>query len=189
MFEGIIQIIRELWLECNSDRHRSLQGQQRIAKIIEATQTATDLHSIWSLIMPQYESRYFLLPLEGMLERSTLKMLAWATRWKIGIYQSIRWAKLLSKKMTVPIWKIWESDRTDGPIKKVDKKRITQSKQRNIKQHGLRLNWKLPGVQNQPVELQSTSSKRHIYKLLLMILKWLCWKIMMHYTEMLSVTK
>ena len=32
VFEGIIFIIRELWLERNTDRHWSLQGQQRIAK-------------------------------------------------------------------------------------------------------------------------------------------------------------
>ena len=34
------------------------------------------------------------------------------------IYQSVRQAKLASKKMTVPIWKIWEPERIDEPDKK-----------------------------------------------------------------------
>ena len=61
--------------------------------------------------------------------------------------------------MTLPIWKIWDHDQTDGPRKKIDKTRITQSKQKNIKQQGSQQNWKLPGVQNQPVELQSISKE------------------------------
>ena len=35
--------------------------------------------------------------------------------------------------MTVPIWKIWDHNQTDGPIKKVDETRITQSKQKKHK--------------------------------------------------------
>merc|ERR1712194_494546 len=62
------------------------------------------IYSLRSLIMPQHELKYFVMPLEEMLEQSAPRMLAWATRWKIGIYQSIRQAKLLSNKMTVPIW-------------------------------------------------------------------------------------
>ena len=45
VFEGIILIIRELWLEHNTDRHRPLQGQKRIAIITEVTVTVTDLYS------------------------------------------------------------------------------------------------------------------------------------------------
>ena len=86
VIEGIIQIIIELWLECNTDRHRPLKGKQRIAKISGATQIVTDLYSLRSLIIPQHESRYFEMPLEEMLEQSALRMLAWTTRWKIGIY-------------------------------------------------------------------------------------------------------
>ena len=48
----------------------------------------------------------------------------------MGIYQSVRRAKLASKQMTVSIWKIWEPDRTDEPEKKVDKRRIKQTKQK-----------------------------------------------------------
>ena len=44
MLAGIIRIILELWLERNTDCHQPLQGQKRIAKIIEATQTVTDLY-------------------------------------------------------------------------------------------------------------------------------------------------
>ena len=55
-------------------------------------------------------------------------MLAWAMRWKIGIYQSIHQEKLLSKQKTVLIWKIWDPDRADEPEKKVDKRKITQLK-------------------------------------------------------------
>ena len=46
VFESIIQIIRELWFERNTDCHRSLQGQQRIEKITEATRTVTNLYSL-----------------------------------------------------------------------------------------------------------------------------------------------
>ena len=60
-------------------------------------------------------------------------MLAWATRWKMGIYQSVRRAKLASKQMTVPIWKIWEPERTNEPTKKVDKRRLKQTKQKTYK--------------------------------------------------------
>ena len=143
MFESIIQIIRELWLEHNTDRHQPLQGQKRIAKIKEATWTVTDLYSFWSLIMPQQESRYCAMPLEKMLEQSAPRMLAWATRWKIGIYQSIRQAKLISKKMIVPIWKIWEPDQTDEPKKKVDKRRITASKRKTKKYKTTRITIKM----------------------------------------------
>ena len=50
--------------------------------------------------------------------QSAQRMLALATRWKMGIYQSIRRAKLESMKMTIPLWKIWDNDRTDGPKRK-----------------------------------------------------------------------
>ena len=51
----------------------------------------------------------------------------------MGIYQSVRRAKLASKQMTVPIWKIWDPDRTDEPEKKVDKRRTKQTKQKKYK--------------------------------------------------------
>ena len=35
--------------------------------------------------------------------------------------------------MTVPIWKIWEPERTDEPEKKVDKRRLKQTKQKKYK--------------------------------------------------------
>ena len=130
VFESIMKIIRELWLERNTDQHQPLQGQKRIAKLIEATQTVTDLYSLRSLIMPQHDSKYIALSLEEMLEQSAPRMLAWATRWKIGIYQSIWRAKILSKKLTIPLWKIWEPDRTDEPKKKVDRRKVTQSKRK-----------------------------------------------------------
>ena len=106
MFEGIIRISQELWLERNTDRHQPLQGQKRITRITEATRTVTDLYSLQSLIMPEHESKYFAMPLEEMLEQSAPRMLAWATRWKMGIYQSVRCAKLESKKMIIPLWKM-----------------------------------------------------------------------------------
>jgi len=71
------------------DRHQPLQGQKRIARITEAARTVTDLYSLQSMIMPQHQSRYFAMPLEEMVEQSAPKMLAWATRWKMGIYQSV----------------------------------------------------------------------------------------------------
>ena len=77
-----MKINRELWLERNTDRHRPLQGQKRIAKITEATQTVTELYSLRSLIMPQHDTKYFAKPLKEMLEQSAPRMLAWATQWK-----------------------------------------------------------------------------------------------------------
>ena len=104
-----------------------------MAKITEATQTVTELYSLQSMIMPQYDLRYFAKSLEEMLDQSAPRMLAWATRWKIGIYQRMRRAKQISKQKTVPIWKIWDPEITDEPGKKIDKRRITQSKKRNTK--------------------------------------------------------
>ena len=120
----IIRIIRELWLERNTDRHQPLQGQKRIARIIEATRTVTDLYLLQSMVMPKHKYKYFAMPLEEMVEQSAPRMLAWTTRWKMGIYQSVRRAKLASKQTTVPIWKIWESERFDKPAKKVDKRQL-----------------------------------------------------------------
>ena len=51
----------------------------------------------------------------------------------MGIYQSVRWAKLVSKQLTVPIWKIWEPERTDEPEKKVDKRQLKKTKQKKYK--------------------------------------------------------
>ena len=108
VFGSITKIIREVWLERNTDRHWPLQGQKRMAKIAEATQTVTELYSLWSIIMQQHDSRYFAKSLEKMLDKLAPRMLvAWAIRWNIGIYQSIRQAKLVSKKMNVLTWKIW----------------------------------------------------------------------------------
>ena len=73
--------------------------------------------------------------------------------------------------MTVPIWKIWDQDQTDEPVQKVDKRQIKETRQKNIKQQESQPKWKLLGVRNQPVELQSRSKGKHMYKLLLMILK------------------
>ena len=122
-----------MWLEHNMDRHNPLQGQKRIAKITEATRTVTELYSLRSLIMPEHESKYFAMPLEEMLEQSAPKMLAWVTRWKIGIYQSVCRAKIISKQMIVPIWKIWEQERNNESIKKVDKRRIAASRKKTKK--------------------------------------------------------
>ena len=133
VFAGIIRIIRELWLERNMDRHQPLQGQKRLAKITEATRTVTDLYSLQSMIMPQHTTKYFAMPLEEMVEQSASRMLAWATRWKMGIYQSVRRAKYVSKQLTVPIWKVWDPERTDEPEKKVDKRRLKQTKQKKYK--------------------------------------------------------
>ena len=103
IFQAIVVIIRELWLERNMDRHQPIKGQHQIARIIETTRTVIDLYSLKSLIIPEHESKYFAMPLEDMVEQLAPRMLVWATRWKMGIYQSVRRAKLASKQMTVPI--------------------------------------------------------------------------------------
>ena len=96
VFKSITKIIQELWLGRNIDRHRPIQGQKHKAKITESTRTVTELYSLQSLIMSQHDLRYFAKPLEEILEQSAPKMLVWATRWKIGIYQSICQAKQIS---------------------------------------------------------------------------------------------
>ena len=103
-----------------------------MARITEATRTVTDLYSLKTLVLPEHEPKYFAIPLEEMVEQSAQKMLAWATRWKMRIYQSGRRAKLATKKKTVPIWKIWDHDRKDKPIKRIDWSKITTSKAARI---------------------------------------------------------
>ena len=88
--------------------------------------------------MPQHDSEYFAKLLEEMLEQSAPRMLVWVTRWKIGIYQSFHQAKLLSKQKTIPIWKIWEPDRTEEPKKKWIREESYSQNKRNIKQQELR---------------------------------------------------
>ena len=122
-----------MWLERNKYRHDPMQGQQRIAKLTEATQTVGELYSLRTLIMKQHESVYFTLPLAEMLEMSVTYMLSWTNRWKLGIYQSMRRAKLISLKLTRPIWKMWDPDRTFEPTKKVDQRRVTKSTQKKYK--------------------------------------------------------
>ena len=114
-----------------------------MVRITEATLTVTDLYSLKTLVLPKHEPKYFTMPLEEMVEQSAPKMLAWATRWKMGIYQSVRCAKLESKKLTIPLWKIWDHDQTDGPIKKIDWSRITQSKQKIYKTARITNKWKV----------------------------------------------
>ena len=86
VFNSITKIIHELWLERNNDQHNPLQGQQQMAKLNKATRTVEDLYSLHTLIMPQHELTYFAIPMTVMLEQSSSRMLAWANRWKIGIY-------------------------------------------------------------------------------------------------------
>ena len=64
----------------------------------------------------------------------------------MGIYQSVRRAKLASKKMTVLIWKIWEPERTDEPKKKVDKRRLQQTRQKKYKATRITNKWKDTGI-------------------------------------------
>ena len=61
----------------------------------------------------------------------------------MGIYQSVRRAKFASKKMTVPKWKIWESDWIDEQTTKVDKRRITASMKKIKKYKATRITNKL----------------------------------------------
>ena len=42
----------------------------------------------------------------------------------------MRRAKLISLKLTRPIWKMWDPDRTFEPKKKVDRHRVTKSTQK-----------------------------------------------------------
>ena len=61
----------------------------------------------------------------------------------MGIYQSVHRAKLASKEMTVSIQKIWDHDRTDEPIKKVDKRRLQQNRKTKYKPTSITNKWKV----------------------------------------------
>ena len=43
-----------MWLEQKKDRHNPMQGQRRIAKLTEATQTVEEIYSLRPLIMTQH---------------------------------------------------------------------------------------------------------------------------------------
>ena len=121
-----------------------------MARITEAMRTFTDLYLLQLLVMPEHTSKYFAMPLEEMVEQSASKMLAWVTPWKMGIYQSVRRAKLASKKMTVSIWKIWDHNRTDEPTKKVDTRCLQQNRKRKYKTTSITNKWKVTKSINQP---------------------------------------
>ena len=122
-----------MWLERNKDRHEPMQGQQQMAKLTKATRTVEELYSLRPLIMKQHESVYYALPLAEMLEMSVTYMLSWANRWKLGIYHSMRRAKLISLRLTRPIWKMWYPERTYEPSKKVDRRKAKKSTQKKYK--------------------------------------------------------
>ena len=124
--------------------------------------------------MPQQESRCFAMPLKEMLEQSAPRMLAWATRWKIGIYQSIHQIKLLSKEIAVPIWKIWEPYQTNEPKKKVDKRKSKESWIKKYKATRITTKMKVTKWWKSTCQVPDYIKRKHIYKLLLMILEQLC---------------
>ena len=104
-----------------------------MTKITEVTQIVTELYSLRSMTMSEHESRYFVMDLSAMIEQSASRMLAWATRWKRGIYNSMRQEKMIASKRTVPTWKIWEPDKPNEPMKKVDNRQVTESRQQLYK--------------------------------------------------------
>ena len=90
LFDTITNIVHELWLERKTDRHNPAQGQLQMAKATEATRTVIQLCSLGNLVMTQYDLQYFALDLPQMMEQSYSQMLQWATRWKLGIYHSMK---------------------------------------------------------------------------------------------------
>ena len=60
--------MKRRWLECNTDRHQPLPGQNRIARITEATRIVTELYLLQLLIMPDHDSKYIAMSLEEMLD-------------------------------------------------------------------------------------------------------------------------
>ena len=40
---------------------------------------------------------------------------------------------MISKKIAIPIWKIWDHDRTEEPVQKVDKRRLEETRQKKYK--------------------------------------------------------
>ena len=72
--------------------------------------------------MQEHKSQCFIMKLSEMIEQSAYRMLVCGTRWKQGIYNSMRRAKILVTKPTVPIWKMWDPNRADESEKIIDKK-------------------------------------------------------------------
>ena len=52
---------------------------------------------------------------------------------KYGNIPEYQERKLISNEMTVPIWKIWDHNRMDKPVQKVDKGRIKDKQKRQGK--------------------------------------------------------
>lgn len=68
------------------------------------------------------------MDLPKMLDQTYIhtQILKQATQRKIGIFQSMRRAKMRAKGANVQIQKLWDLTEIDAPTKKVDRKRTTQ---------------------------------------------------------------
>lgn len=123
LFTKVSKIIHELWLERNTDRHNPTNGQLRIAKIMEPTREVEYLYSLRSMVMPEYDSRYYAMKLSEMTDQSHKYMLRWANRWKRGIFHRMKKNQNKADVNTILIWKIWNPTRTEVPTKVVDRQR------------------------------------------------------------------
>ena len=56
-----------------------------------------------------------------------------------------RYTPTYTQNKPIPLWKIWDHDQTDGPIKKIDRSKITQSKQKIYKTARIINKWKVTG--------------------------------------------
>ena len=65
-----------------------------MAKLMEATQTVTDLYLLRSLMMSKYDLQCFALDLSEIVEHSTLQMMTRTTRGKHKIYNNMRRTKM-----------------------------------------------------------------------------------------------
>ena len=63
--------------------------------------------------------------------------------------------------MTVPIWKIWDHDRIVEPVKKVDKRQITQSKQKKYNERRITTTLKVTNRWNSTSKATDYKGKAH----------------------------
>ena len=91
--------------------------------------------------------------------------------------------------MTVPIWKIWDHNRTDEPTKKVDQRRLQQNRQRKYKITSITNKWKVTkSIRSTSHVTEPVKGKTNL-QATFDDLEDVVMERMMYYTVMLSTTK
>lgn len=88
-------------------------------------------------------------------------MLQWEKRWKQGIFHSMRKAKIKLINSTVPIWEMWDPDRLDESVTKINKYTITETKPKKFKE--LKITTKLKVTTRWRSTSKATGYNKRIY--------------------------